>query len=78
MVQHEVCIGCRYNNYPECLGTIMDDGNPMNIENLRSGFQCGQKNEPEMMDFSIKIKSDLELKLEELEAKIKVLKDEQE
>ena len=73
MVEHKVCLECRWNDYPVCLGTIMDDGNYMNIENQRPGFQCGQKDEAILTDFSIKIKSDLELKIEALEARIKAM-----
>lgn len=70
MVEHEVCIGCPYNQYPLCYGTKMFDGNYMNIENLKGGFKCGQKDELELKDFSIKKKSTLDLKIEELEARI--------
>ena len=68
MVKHKVCKECQYNKYPLCEGTKMDTGNFMNIENLRPGFECGQKDDPNITDFSIKIKSDLELRVEVLEA----------
>lgn len=48
----------------------MFDGNEMNIENLRVGFECGQKDIPELKDFSIKIKSEADLKIEALEERI--------
>ena len=73
MTEHKVCKGCRWNKYPECLGTIMMDGIFMNIENLKIGFECGQKEDDKMMDFSIKPKSDLELRVEALEEKTKDL-----
>ncbi len=73
MVENKICIGCQWNNYPTCSGTIMDDGNEMNIENLRSGFQCGQKDDVNITDFSIVKKSVSELKMKELEARIMAL-----
>lgn len=57
MVEHEVCVGCQYNQYPECYGTKMTDGNYMNIENLSVGFICGQKYKLRLMDFSSKRKT---------------------
>lgn len=48
----------------------MFDGNYMNIENLNDGFVCGQKDLAELTDFSIVVKTELELKIEELEARI--------
>ena len=72
MTEHEVCKDCSYNHYPLCYGTIMFDGNYMNIENLREGFECGQKDK-EMTDFSIVKKTDLELKIDVLELRIKDL-----
>ena len=70
MTEHEVCKGCRWNNYPICLGTKMFDGNFMNIERMRHGFNCGQKDLLEAKDFSIHVKSETELKIEELEARL--------
>lgn len=74
MVEHEVCNGCKNNNYPECLGTKMFNGNYMNIENLRPGFQCGQKDTDNITDFSIEVKSDLQLKIDDLQEQINNLK----
>lgn len=74
-MEHKICKGCQYNNYPECYGTIMGNGSYMNIEYLKNGFKCGQKNKLEVDDFSIKIKSALELKVEELEEKFKTLEE---
>ena len=51
----------------------MKTGNYMNIETLNEGFECGQKDDLELKDFSIKIKSDLELRIEVLEEKTKDL-----
>ena len=73
MTEHEVCKGCRWNDYPNCLGTKMFDGVFMNIEKLKSGFQCGQKESLTMVDISFKPKLVLELKIEELEARISEL-----
>ena len=70
MTENEICKGCPYNHYPECYGTKMFDGNYMNIENLLPGFQCGQKDELELKDFSISIKTPNQIKIEELEARI--------
>lgn len=70
MVEHKICKGCRFNKYPLCEGTKMGDGNYMNIENLKPIFQCGQKNELEFTDFSIIEKSNIELRIEDLERKI--------
>lgn len=73
MVEHEVCKGCIWNDYPVCLGTKMSDDIYMNIENLKSGFECGQKDSEIITDFSVVIKSELELlqeKFDVLEARI--------
>ena len=51
----------------------MFDGSYMNIENLRPGFECGQKDELITTDFSIIVKSALELRVEALEEKTKDL-----
>lgn len=69
-MENKICKGCPYNHYPECYGTKMFDGNYMNIENLKEVFECGQKEESELFDFSIKRKTPLELRIEELKAKI--------
>lgn len=42
MTEHDVCVGCKWNNYPTCDGTIID-GSKMNIENLVETFLCGVK-----------------------------------
>lgn len=52
----------------------MEDGSEMNIEKLRSGFQCGQKDDNNITDFSIKFKSDLELKIDDLQEQINKIK----
>lgn len=75
MVEHKVCKGCQHNHYPECHGTIMDDGKYMNIENLRPSFGCGQKYDSKITDFSIVRKSEIEIRIEELENKIKILEE---
>lgn len=76
MTEHKICKGCKFNNYPECHGTIMDNGSYMNIENLKPMFQCGQKDELELTDFSIEVKSKVELELEDLQEQINELKGE--
>ncbi|TFG23931.1 MAG: hypothetical protein EU529_05895 [Promethearchaeota archaeon] len=45
---NETCIGCRWNNFPFCEGTIIKVGleeRKMRIDKLRPIFRCGQKNE---------------------------------
>ena len=69
-MEHKVCKDCQWNQYPLCLGTKMDDGLFMNIENLREGFRCGQKDDSNIIDFSIKFRAESEIKMEELEARI--------
>ena len=69
MTENKVCKGCTYNKYPLCHGTKMFDGNYMRIDALRVGFECGQKDLPELKDFSIRPKTIEQLKIEELEAK---------
>ncbi len=71
MIAHNICKGCKWNVYPECRGTIMENGRYMNIEKLRSTFQCGQKDFNEVNDLSFKKKT----KVEELEARIKILEE---
>lgn len=73
MPEHKVCKECYWNDYPHCLGTIMEDGSYMNIENLKPGFNCGQKELLIPADFTIRKKSDLELKIDELESRIEEL-----
>lgn len=67
-MEHKICKGCIWNNYPTCKGTIMHDGNEMNIENLKPSFRCGQKDMDIMTDFTPK-----KTKVEELEERIQVL-----
>lgn len=74
MPENKICKGCQWNNYPTCKGNIMFNGNEMNIENQKPGFQCGQKDEPVLTDFSIVRKLDLELKIEDLQEQINNLK----
>lgn len=70
MTEHETCKGCKWNKYPLCEGTIVGDGEFMNIEKLRPTFRCGVKDLAEVKDYTIIKKSALELRIEELEAKI--------
>ena len=70
MSEHKVCKGCIWNHYPECYGTIMDSEKYMKIDKLKPDFECGQKDLDGITDFSIKTKSDLELRMEEVETKI--------
>ena len=73
ITEHKTCEKCQWNHYPECYGTIMIDGNFLNIENLTKGFECGQKDQENLTDFSIIKKSDLEFRVEELENKVNEL-----
>ena len=70
MTEHEICKGCNWNKYPLCEGIKMYDGNFMNIENLTDQFQCGLKDKKEMIYQSIVTKSEAELKIEDLEARL--------
>ena len=71
MTEHKVCVGCKWNEYPLCKGSIMLDGNYMNIDKLHEEFQCGVKLRDTPKDHSIIEKSKIEL----LEDRIKVLED---
>ena len=73
MTEHKICKDCKWNEYPLCKGTIMPNGEYMNIENIKPIFKCGQKEELELNDMSIERKSDLDLKIEELETRINEL-----
>jgi len=73
MPEHESCKGCRWNAYPLCNGTIMISGDYMNIENLRKNFECGQKIISILTDHSLVFKTDVDKKMEELEARIEEL-----
>lgn len=42
MPEHEICIGCKWNNYPICNGTVINDVN-LRIDNLSPRFKCGVK-----------------------------------
>ena len=75
MTENKICKECPYNHYPECYGTKMDGGNYMKIDALKEGFECGQKDEPELFDFSIKRKTEAELKIEELEARLEAVEE---
>ena len=70
MVENKVCKGCKYNKYPICEGIKMFDGNYMNIENLKESFNCGQKNDTIVVDFSIVKKTEEELIIEDIEARL--------
>lgn len=64
-MEHKICEDCKWNKYPLCMGIKMEDY--MNIENLNDDFQCGQKDLDNMMDFSIREKTKLELLEERVE-----------
>lgn len=72
-MENKICIGCKFNKYPICLGIKMYDGKFMNIENLSNDFMCGQKDYSEITDFSNIKKSVLDLKINSLENRIKEL-----
>lgn len=72
-MEHKVCKGCKWNNYPTCKGTIID-GIEMNVEKLNDQFQCGVKDMINVYEISRSpSKSDLELRVEALEEKTKDL-----
>ncbi len=54
----------------------MFDGIEMNIENLKEGFKCGQKDLDTITDLSIIYKTELELKVAELESRVQQLEEE--
>ncbi|KKM82982.1 hypothetical protein LCGC14_1314010 [marine sediment metagenome] len=70
-MEHEICKKCKWNNYPTCSGIILY-GTEMNIEHNKIGFICGTKDETERVEFT-KTKTESEIKIEELEARIKVM-----
>ena len=55
MTIHKECLGCKWENYPTCKGTIMFDGEEMSIENLKKGFKCGQKEEDNIMSQRLRV-----------------------
>ena len=75
MREKEICKGCKWNHYPKCHGTILEDGSYPNIDNLRPGFDCGRKDGDTVKDWSIKKKTVLELRIEELENRIITLEE---
>ena len=74
MTEHKICKGCRWNKYPLCEGTVMNNGKFMNIENLEKGFECGQKDNLEVSDLIPK-KTELELRIDALEERINTLEE---
>ena len=75
MTEHKICKDCKWNKYPICEGTL-DNGVPVRIDSLRKEFECGQKFRDIPFDLKVVIeKSALELKIEELEAKINKLEE---
>jgi len=75
MTEIKICKGCKWNHYPECWGTIENNGDYMDISDLLEIFECGVKDRNNAKDHSIVKKTALELKLEDLEARLKVLED---
>lgn len=74
----KICDDCKWNKYPECIGSIMLDGSWMNIENLTSAFSCGIKDSLTIVDHRPKINTtieDLELRIEALEEKVNTLEE---
>ena len=72
---NEICKDCKWNKYPNCLGTILEDGSYLNIESgiEKEGlFECGVKYKDTPMDFSI-IPKTLEERVKELEEKVNTL-----
>lgn len=74
----KLCDGCKWNKYPECIGSIMLDGSWMNIENLTSAFSCGVKDSLTVIDHRPQISTiieDLESRIEVLEEKVNALEE---
>ena len=77
MTEHEVCIECKWNKYPVCIGSLWD-GIPMTITDLADCFQCGQK-EKDVPYNQLPFQSPTKIftdKIEELEARLKLLEKE--
>ena len=71
---HEGCKECKWNKYPECLCKIERDGSYFRIDNLVESYCCiGFRDGDKVYDDSIKIKSDLEVRIDALEEKTKDL-----
>ncbi len=75
MSENKTCKGCKWNEFPICKGIIQENGNFKRIDNLRPIFGCGVKDMLIPLDNSIRIKSDSEKKIIDLESRIKVLED---
>ena len=77
MVELKICKGCNWNHYPECQGKIDEDGSFEKIDNLVKSYVCsGFRDTLEThSDVPIIIKTELELKVEELEEKVRALED---
>ena len=72
----EICVGCQWNHYPECYGTILEDGSYLNIEkgiDVRV-FECGVKFRDTPINMSIKPKT-LEERIIEIEEKVLILEE---
>jgi len=70
MTEHKTCKGCKWNNYPYCNGLILHNGEYMKIDDKKPSFECGLKEDISITDLSIVKKSELELKINELEQRI--------
>ncbi len=68
MTEHELCKGCKWNNYPICDGSIFDNVK-MDISNLDDDFKCGQKYE-DLVDDQPAFQDTQKIRIEELEARI--------
>jgi hypothetical protein len=73
MTIRKICKDCQWNHYPECHGTILEDGSFLNIEEgiaPEGRFKCGIKSKETPFDWRIKPQT-LEERLTELEKIVK-------
>ena len=49
MTEHEVCIKCKWNHYPECNGIKIDD-EYIKIDKLQKDFKCVIKDRDEVSE----------------------------
>lgn len=67
MTENKTCKGCKWNAYPICNGTILENGDKMRIDNLRPVFNCGVKDMDTISDSRpVHIPTELELLREEV------------
>ena len=71
MVEHKICKGCNWNNYPLCNVSFIEENIKMRIDNLKPAFECGIKKSGVIDILYIK---ELSLKEEISDLKARILK----